>query len=162
MASWNSLWEDGNFTETPDLNLKLVVRRWWFYRNSVFFQANSLRLFWPQNGLGGQIWPHHWFSLGQFSLPTKFQVSRASPWPSETRWTKRERETDNYYTCGTASLPQVKTVDIHGRFSVNCFSHHNHNTNLKSQSHMYGELNKSIGRALQGLGNLAGAALESP
>ena len=31
-----------------------------------------------------------------------------------------------------------KTVDIHGRFSVNCFSHHNHNTNL--QSHMYEEL----------------------
>ena len=56
----------------------------------------------------------------------------------------------------------VRTVDIHGRFSVSCFSHHNHNTNLKSQSHMYGELNKSIGRALQGLGNLAGAALESP
>ena len=88
--------------------LKLVDRRLQFHRNSGFFQANSSRLFWPQNGLGGQIRPHHWFSLGQFALPTKFQVSRASPWPSETRWTKRERETDNYYTCGTASLPQVK------------------------------------------------------
>ena len=61
--------------------LKLVDRRLQFHRNSGFFQANSLRLFWPQNGLGGQIRPHHWFSLGQFALPTKFQVSRASPWP---------------------------------------------------------------------------------
>ena len=29
-------------------------------------------------------------------------------------------------------------IDIHNRFSVNCFSHHNQNTNL--QSHVYEEL----------------------
>ena len=35
--------------------LKLVVRRLEFHRNSGFFQANSSRLFWPSNGLRGQI-----------------------------------------------------------------------------------------------------------
>ena len=74
MASWNSLWEDCNFTETPDLNLKLVVRRLQFHRNSGFFQASLLRLFWPPNGLRGQIWPHHWLSHGPYPLHTSLKM----------------------------------------------------------------------------------------
>ena len=97
--AWNSSWEDCNFIETPDF-FKQILQGCFGLQTASEVKSDLIIGFL----LANLPYPPNFRSLGQ---PHGLQ-----------KLVEREREeTDNYYTCGTASLPQVKSRwSIHFRW----------------------------------------------
>ena len=91
--AWNSLLEDCNFIETQDF-FKQILWGCFGLRTASEVKSDLIIGFL----LANMPYPPNFRSLGHPHGLQKL-VERE----------REERETDNYYTCGTASLPQVKT-----------------------------------------------------